>query len=180
MKLIAVFTGLVCSLSLACAAGTYAPGQTSTKHDGGTSGAFGGGDSGSSNTPQNDGGTVKPPQDDGGTTTNCTGTMCGTDCVDTSSDPNNCGTCGNACDTTSDCIGGQCTPTTTSNEPPQGTCGHSLCSSGDYLDEGCDTAGCTVVICDPNYLYDDYCCSAGWDSQCIDEVNTYCSPYSCN
>jgi hypothetical protein len=40
--------------------------------------------------------------------------MCGTSCVDTSSDNNHCGSCGNACAAGRDCIGGTCqSPTCT-------------------------------------------------------------------
>jgi len=67
-----------------------------------------------------------------------------------------------------------------SNPPPQDQCGHSLCSTGDFLDEGCDSPGCTIVICDPGYLGDVYCCDQGWDQQCIDEVDELCAPYSCD
>jgi len=185
MKSIASVAGLVSILcAAACATGAYAT-PSSSQGDGGVlpRGTDGGG---STNPPANgnDGGTVNPPTngDDAGNgnTTTCTGTMCGSDCVDTTSDPNNCGGCGNACDASQTCTNGQCTGGTNSNEPPQGTCSHSLCSTGNYLDEGCDTEGCTVVICDPEYLFDDYCCDTDWDQQCIDEVNTYCSPYSCN
>ena len=168
-----VLTSLASCLVLACATGTYGPtGTTSGTHksDGGTS--FGGGN----NQP--------PPSsgDDAGSTNTCSGTMCGADCVDTSSDPNNCGGCGVLCDVSATCVAGQCSSATqpTSNEPPQGTCGHSLCSDAEALTEGCDTAGCSIVICDPSYLDDTYCCDTAWDSQCIGEVSTYCAPYSCN
>jgi hypothetical protein len=37
------------------------------------------------------------------------GTTCGGACVDTSTDPNNCGACGNVCGAGTTCAGGQCT-----------------------------------------------------------------------
>lgn len=123
-------------------------------------------------------------QDTGSNQPTCLKTLCGSACVDIESDPNNCGGCGIACGGSDTCSSGQCSgtqpPPTNGNEPPQGTCGHSLCSAGGALDEGCDTLGCTVVICDPDYLDDEFCCASSWDSQCEQEVTDYCSPYSCN
>jgi hypothetical protein len=168
--------GIVLSFGVAaCAVGSAAgDGVVVKKGDGGTH------DSGSSNNPPSsdqDSGSSQPPN-------GCTQTTCGSQCVDVTSDANNCGGCGIACATTETCSNGQCSgaqpPPTTGNEPPQGTCSHSLCSSGSALDEGCDTQGCTVVICDPTYLGDDFCCTTSWDSQCAQEVTDYCSPYSCN
>ena len=105
------------------------------------------------------------------------GTLCSGSCVDTSSDNSNCGKCGTTCTSSQTCTSGKCT--TTSNAPPQGSCKHSLCSSGSALSEGCDTDGCTVIICDPYYLDDSVCCTSSWDSVCEQEVTDYCSPYSC-
>jgi hypothetical protein len=128
--------------------------------------------------PSHDGAT--PPQDDGGTPTCTTGTLCGAACVDTQSDPNNCGGCGVPCAPTETCQLGACTPSSSgSNEPPVGTCAHSLCTAGSMLSEGCDPAGCSIVICDPSYLADTFCCDTSWDSTCVSEVTTYCAPYAC-
>ena len=170
-----IIIGIAFSVA-ACAVGTTAGDSVVVKKaDAGSTH-----DSGSSTNPPSsdqDSGTQPPPS-------TCTQTTCGSDCVDITSDPQNCGGCGLACATTETCSNGQCQgsqpPPTTGNAPPQGTCGHSLCSSGGALDEGCDTEGCTVVICDPSYLGDDFCCSSTWDSQCEQEVTDYCSPYSCN
>jgi hypothetical protein len=87
----------------------------------------------------------------------------------------NCGSCGNACSTSETCSAGTCTAT--SDAPPQGTCSHSLCTKGKYLDDSCDTEGCAYDICD--IVGDYYCCSVSWDATCISEVTEYCSPYSC-
>ncbi|HEY1954116.1 MAG TPA: hypothetical protein VGH28_00840 [Polyangiaceae bacterium] len=176
MKAIALAT-VISGLVVACATGTYGPGDTNSSH--GDGGIISKGDSG---TPKGQDAGTKPVVDSGNPQPpTCNGTMCGADCVDTSSDPNNCGACGNPCDLSSTCTGGQCVPNQTqSGEPPVGTCGHSLCTSGNALIEGCDPAGCNTVICDPQYLDDEYCCDTSWDSQCIDEVNQYCAPYSCN
>lgn len=119
--------------------------------------------------------------DDGGATTTCSGTktLCDGACVNTNTDANNCGGCDIACDATSTCSAGQCVAQQTSNEPPEGQCTHSLCTKGAALSEGCDPAECSVVICDYAYLGDDYCCDTSWDAQCIEEVDDYCQPYSC-
>jgi len=104
-----------------------------------------------------------------------TGTLCSSSCVDTSTDNNNCGKCGNVCSTSETCTSGTCTAT--SDAPPQGSCSHSLCSTGAALSDGCDTYDCTSEICD--IVGDTYCCSVKWDSTCETEVTDYCSPYSC-
>jgi hypothetical protein len=44
-------------------------------------------------------------------TTCCSHTLCGAACVDLSTDPNNCGSCGNACATAESCASGSCAPT---------------------------------------------------------------------
>jgi hypothetical protein len=103
------------------------------------------------------------------------GTLCSASCVDTTSDNSNCGSCGKTCTSSQTCISSKCTATSTA--PPQGSCSHSLCTSGTYLDDGCDTTACTTLICD--YYGDDFCCDTAWDSTCVSEVTSYCSPYSC-
>lgn len=176
MRAVVFISGLF--LVVGCATGQPATDLVAAHKDGGIIAKGDGGFTHDSGTTQ-----PQPTDDAGGSQTTCTGTICGGQCVDTTSDPANCGTCGLACASGETCSNGQCTgggSTTTSNAPPQGTCSHALCTSGAYLDEGCDTAGCTIIICDPSYLGDSYCCTTSWDTQCEQEVTTYCSPYSCN
>jgi hypothetical protein len=101
--------------------------------------------------------------------------MCSGSCVDTSSDANNCGGCGMACTGSETCSGGVCSSTMTSTAPPQGSCSHSLCSSGTSLTTSC--SACAKSVC----AGDSYCCntSKSWDAQCVTEVATYCNPYTC-
>jgi hypothetical protein len=53
--------------------------------------------------PDDDGGTTQPD----GSTNPCT-TMCGGQCADTKTDPQNCGKCGTVCPTQSKCVQGSC------------------------------------------------------------------------
>ena len=64
----------------------------------------------------------------------CTHTECGDSCVDTSSDPNNCGRCGNVCTgETPFCQNGQCAGCSS---------GLTLCGWGYCADLATDTANC--------------------------------------
>jgi hypothetical protein len=164
--------------SLACVA-ACATGTVSTGTPVGDAGIVFKGDASPAN---HDGSTTPPPSDDDASGPTCTGgkTLCDGACVNTNTNANDCGGCDIACDANSTCSGGQCIPNApTSNAPPQGQCSHSLCTTGDALDEDCDPAECTVVICDPEFLWDDYCCDTSWDAQCVQEVDDYCQPYSC-
>lgn len=118
------------------------------------------------------------PDADAGPVATCDLTMCGGQCVDTTSDDANCGVCFNACPSGSSCMGGICqAQQTTTNAPPQGVCAHDLCSSSGSLTSGCDPSGCTTEVCNS----DPYCCEStgAWDGTCVSEVATYCAPYSC-
>ncbi len=142
--------------------------------------------------PKNKDAAAPAPHDDGGTKTDgstdssvgdasaCDLTVCGGLCVDTSSDANNCGSCFNVCGVGTTCVAGLCqTQSTTSHAPPQGSCAHDLCAASlGYLTPGCDPSGCVANVCNT----DSFCCdssSGNWDTACVGEVATYCSPYSC-
>ena len=49
------------------------------------------------------------------------------------------------------------------------TCAHAICASGGKLTASCDP--CAAKIC----ASDSYCCSTGWDNQCVGEVASTCN-----
>jgi hypothetical protein len=53
-----------------------------------------------------------------------------------------------------------------------GTCAHSLCSSGPALVNSCDgtKADCVSAVC----AADPFCCATSWDGLCVQEVETVC------
>jgi hypothetical protein len=51
---------------------------------------------------------------------------------------------------------------------PQGSCSHSLCTTGTALVSGC--SACATQIC----AADGFCCSTSWDSICVGEVKSVC------
>jgi hypothetical protein len=83
------------------------------------------------------------------------GTLCGNQCVNTATDPNNCGSCGNVCTGGKTCQSRQC-------ECPSGTiaCGSQCCTSGQTCQSGVCSSGCPsgqtacggrcVANCDPS------------------------------
>lgn len=128
--------------------------------------------------------TLTDPNNCGGCAIACTGNqtcvsgvccntgdvLCNGKCTDTQTDPSHCGMCNQKC--AGKCAGGQCCTT-----PPTGNCSHALCDQGANLAFDCDADGCVKKIC----AQDDYCCTVGWDSICVGEVDTYCGPkYSCS
>ena len=184
--------------TVACATGGAASDDTSgtdsgvAKPDSSTQDSGGG--------PKDSGGTkdtgTPPPQDSGGT--NCGGqclgtlsTCCNNQCVDITSDPNNCGGCNTACGTASCCAGncvdtmgtdnancggcgvacagtctnGQCQTGGGSCTLDKGTCAHSPCTTGGALSASCDSndEGIVLLVC----IYDATCCSGTWDSTCV-------------
>jgi hypothetical protein len=109
------------------------------------------------------------------TTSHCCTTgdsWCTSACVNTNTNATNCGKCGNAC-TGGYCDGGACC-----DKPTTGTCIHNPCvaSTTKPLKTGCDTSGCVTKVC----AADSYCCTNIWDTICVSEIATYCSPYSCS
>jgi len=57
------------------------------------------------------------------------------------------------------------------------TCTHGVCAQGGALVAGCDAGfGCVQSVC----TNDPFCCSSGWDAQCVAEIATYCpDPIAC-
>jgi len=53
-----------------------------------------------------------------------------------------------------------------------GTC-HDECTSGGSMASSC--SACAQAVCN----VDSYCCNTAWDSQCVNEVNQYCSGKTC-
>lgn len=109
-------------------------------------------------------------------------TRCGTVCVDTVSDPTNCGGCGNTCDTsTSTCTGGSCVErcagvnctgldtycTVGVCNPATGTCSAEVANENGACTTGGSAAGtCTTGTCVANPVT----CSECWheeNGQCV-------------
>ncbi len=60
----------------------------------------------------------------------------------------------------------------------QGSCSHTLCTTGTALVNNCDSAkaNCVNQIC----AVDSYCCTNFWDSYCVGEVASVCANgYNC-
>jgi hypothetical protein len=121
---------VVASGVLGCSSGSSIEGSPGSSHPTGPwlavdSGAVDGG-GGSKDAGTNDAGSrendsaVAPSPAPDGATSGCTGTMCGGSCVMTSSDPANCGVCGNACAGFQKCVAGVCTGGSACPPPPAG------------------------------------------------------------
>lgn len=54
--------------------------------------------------------------------------------------------------------------------PPTGGCAHGTCTTGGPLVKACNACATTVCNADP------YCCNYGWDSLCVSESKSMCSP----
>lgn len=107
-------------------------------------------------------------------------TECGGTCTNTSSDPNNCGSCGNHCPSTASCVNGQCCPnsqvcinsTGTVTCCPAGT----TCLSNGTCAHPCTTTtatcprGCRACIEDADALHH-YCSSGTGTGACTSDIN---------
>ncbi|KAJ3121936.1 Carboxypeptidase A4 [Physocladia obscura] len=65
------------------------------------------------------------------------------------------------------------TTTTTKKTTTSVSCSHSECTSGVALKTTC--SACAKAVC----ANDSYCCLTAWDSQCVSEVDTYCTTVNC-
>ena len=184
-----------------CATGGIATDDTTTDSgNGGHDSSTTGHDSG---TTQKDTGTTQdtgaPPIDSGSTNcgSGCLGlnsTCCSNVCVDTSSDPSNCGGCGVPCGAYSccssscvntmgtdnnncggcgipcsgTCTGGTCTTTGGGCTVDVGSCSHSPCTTGAALVDGCDPEYVTTYVCDVDGLTS--CCTSTWDASCVSDA----------
>jgi hypothetical protein len=86
---------------------------------------------------------------------------CASGCIDTTSDPNNCKSCGTVCPLGDKCIDSVCTPSTECNTGPACTTGLSCCPSPTgCVDESSDPnncGGCGVPCALPNTCTDGVC-----------------------
>ncbi|MGB8298061.1 MAG: carboxypeptidase regulatory-like domain-containing protein, partial [Polyangia bacterium] len=156
-----VTVGAIAEVDFALALGGTGGAEINTTPDGGTGGTGGSGAAGGT-TP--DGGSAATGGAAGGSSGSLPSTCavanltaCGSVCVDTNSDANNCGACGTACQTGATCVSGVCTSVcpagTTScgndcvnlqtNPNDCGSCGN-VCSSG----QTCAAGACTTTCVD--------------------------------
>lgn len=61
------------------------------------------------------------------------------------------------------------------NPPPQGSCSHSLCSTGAGLSPGCDPTGCVNAVLAKNGA-----CALNWTRGCADLVAGNCGGFTCS
>jgi len=121
-------------------------------------------------------------------TSTCDGTLtlCAAGCTDTTTDPMNCGACGNLCSTVcvnSMCEGGSSSSSSSSSSSHHGgggySCSHSPCETGAALTDDCDgdepsatEDALVTLICDDEGYPE--CCTSGWGQECVDAANSFC------
>jgi hypothetical protein len=109
-------------------------------------------------------------------------TMCDGECTDTTSDPDNCGSCGKMC-SSSVCTNSMCESDSGGDDGGLGfdsgggggyTCSHSPCTTGAPLMDGCDDGidGSATGVCDDLGLTQ--CCTQQWSSECVQAVMSAC------
>jgi hypothetical protein len=100
------------------------------------------------------------------------GTCCESTCANTAGDPKNCGGCGVACSGVSQ---GACEDSMcVMCMDDIGTCAHSPCESGAALDIACDPDGVNAMVC----LNDISCCTVSWTAACAAMAKKY-DPGAC-
>ena len=120
---------------------------------------------------------------------------CNGNCVDLASDPQNCGSCGHACDPGAECSGGQCGCTdnqtncdghcidTQNDHDNCGSCGHActgceICATGQCSsicteDAPCCNDHCVSTQCDPPRVFDPTAC------ECVCPPGNQCGDACC-
>jgi len=85
--------------------------------------------------------------DDAGATCPAGRTACGGQCVDTSTDPNNCGACGNVCTLPNACSGGVCSCTDDGTACANQVCGSAVNNCGKTVSCGVCNGRCCLDSC---------------------------------
>jgi len=100
-----------------------------------------------------------------GDTDTCTGTLCGTFCETTTTDPSNCGGCGTACGSGFACTGGTC-----------GGSNGAACTTGTGCQSGVCTSGACTTCAGGQTACNGACTSTGTDSNNCGACGNVCKP----